>query len=484
MVSLAEELALLANPKPVDYDPEDLERGEPQDKASDDEAKGREHYVAVDKSTLRDDNIVVDGKRYKGFKTSRKDLYADSEEDNASEDEEELDDDEDEEEEEGERDLEDEEMASASDEDDEEEVEEELEAPEAVPENKRNKLQAILDTEKKVLASQLSTIAHTDAEKGAAIQQQMNVYESILDTRIKLQKGLAAANTFPLTPASAENVKTDETDVKIEKLKKSLYKLLDELTSIRVNMMDADGIKVDSIKISKKRTFEDAIDNATQLESKLTSYRDAVLTKWSRKVQAASGASALNQSKFSIQNQNAQLQVSTNLADMDRLVKRTRINRSNYVLLGEEKETSDKEDNKEKANYKKNKVDANLQERTEIFDDTDFYRILLKDLVDRRMADAGNSEGVKWTVVKPKIKKVVDTKASKGRKLRYHVQEKILNFDAPRQFVQWNDDQIDELFAGLFGQKIEVDEIEEEEKEEQREEGEEVEKFEDFRLFG
>ena len=247
-------------------------------------------------------------------------------------------------------------------------------------------------------------------------------------------------------------------------------------------MMEADGIKVDSIKISKKRTFEDAIDNATQLESKLTPYRDAVLTKWSRKVQAASGASALNQSKFSIQNQNAQLQVRTNLADMDRLVKRTRINRSNYVVLGEEKETSDKEESKEKANYKKNKVDANLQERTEIFDDTDFYRILLKDLVDRRMADAGNSEGVKWTVVKPKIKKVVDTKASKGRKLRYHVQEKILNFDAPRQFIQWNDDQIDELFAGLFGQKIEVDEIEEEEKKE--DEGEEVEKFEDFRLFG
>ena len=467
--------------KRLDYDPEDLERGEPQDKASDDEAKGREHYVSVDKSTLRDDNIVVDGKRYKGSKTSRKDLYADSEEDDVSEEES---DNEEDDEEEGESDVEDEdeEMAFSSNDDDEEEAEEDLEAPEVVPENKRNKLQAILDTEKKALASQLSTIAHTDAEKGAAIQKQMDVYESILDTRIKLQKGLAAANTFPLTPASAENVKTDESSTKIGKLKKSLYKLLDELTSIRVNMMEADGIKVDSIKISKKRTFEDAIDNATQLESKLTPYRDAVLTKWSRKVQAASGASALNQSKFSIQNQNGQLQVRTNLADMDRLVKRTRINRSNYVVLGEEKETSDKEESKEKANYKKNKVDANLQERTEIFDDTDFYRILLKDLVDRRMADAGNSEGVKWTVVKPKIKKVVDTKASKGRKLRYHVQEKILNFDAPRQFIQWNDDQIDELFAGLFGQKIEVDEIEEEEKKE--DEGEEVEKFEDFRLFG
>lgn len=378
---------------------------------------------------------------------------------------------------------EDEEMKSDSE--DEEEIEENLETPEEVSETKRNKLQAILDTEKKVLASQLSTIAHTDAEKGAAIQQQMTVYESILDTRIKLQKGLAAANTFPLTSESLDKIKTDESDAKIEKLKKSLYKLLDELTSIRVNMMKADGIKIDRIKISKKRTFENVVDNATQLENTLTPYRDAVLTKWSRKVQAASGASALNQSKFSIQNQNAQLQVSTNLADMDRLVKRTRINRSNYEVLGEEKENADKEkDSEEKANYKKNKVDANLQERTEIFDDTDFYRILLKDLVDRRMADAGTSEGVKWTVVKPKVKKVVDTKASKGRKLRYHVQEKILNFDAPRQFVQWNDDQIDELFAGLFGQKIEVDEIEDDKKEEQEEEEVESDKFEGFQLFG
>ncbi|KAF5099610.1 hypothetical protein D0Z03_000984 [Geotrichum reessii] len=445
-----------------------------------------EHYVAVEKSKLRDDSIVVDDKRYKGSKTSRKDLYADSEEEEESEDDNEENDknDSDEEEFDDEESMdEDEEMKSDSE--DEEEIEENLETPEEVSETKRNKLQAILDTEKKVLASQLSTIAHTDAEKGAAIQQQMTVYESILDTRIKLQKGLAAANTFPLTSESLDKIKTDESDAKIEKLKKSLYKLLDELTSIRVNMMKADGIKIDRIKISKKRTFENVVDNATQLENTLTPYRDAVLTKWSRKVQAASGASALNQSKFSIQNQNAQLQVSTNLADMDRLVKRTRINRSNYEVLGEEKENADKEkDSEEKANYKKNKVDANLQERTEIFDDTDFYRILLKDLVDRRMADAGTSEGVKWTVVKPKVKKVVDTKASKGRKLRYHVQEKILNFDAPRQFVQWNDDQIDELFAGLFGQKIEVDEIEDDKKEEQEEEEVESDKFEGFQLFG
>ena len=186
--------------KRLDYDPEDLERGEPQDKASDDEAKGREHYVSVDKSTLRDDNIVVDGKRYKGSKTSRKDLYADSEEDDVSEEES---DNEEDDEEEGESDVEDEdeEMAFSSNDDDEEEAEEDLEAPEVVPENKRNKLQAILDTEKKALASQLSTIAHTDAEKGAAIQKQMDVYESILRYPHQAAERSRGCQHFPPDPS-------------------------------------------------------------------------------------------------------------------------------------------------------------------------------------------------------------------------------------------------------------------------------------------
>lgn len=50
-----------------------------------------------------------------------------------------------------------------------------------------------------------------------------------------------------------------------------------------------------------------------------------------------------------------------------------------------------------------------------------------------------------------KIKKKVDTKASKGRKLRYTVHEKIQNFMAPIPGEIWHEEQTDELFASLFG---------------------------------
>lgn len=52
---------------------------------------------------------------------------------------------------------------------------------------------------------------------------------------------------------------------------------------------------------------------------------------------------------------------------------------------------------------------------------------------------------VRWTTAMrdAKKKKVVDTKASKGRKLRYQVQEKIQNFMAPMENNGWHEQQIE-----------------------------------------
>lgn len=57
-------------------------------------------------------------------------------------------------------------------------------------------------------------------------------------------------------------------------------------------------------------------------------------------------------------------------------------------------------------------------EDLEVFDDTDFYQQLLRDVID---AKGGNAGGVDWMASQrqKKSKKHVDTKASKGRKLRY-----------------------------------------------------------------
>ena len=52
----------------------------------------------------------------------------------------------------------------------------------------------------------------------------------------------------------------------------------------------------------------------------------------------------------------------------------------------------------------------------EVFDDTDFYQQLLRDVIDAR--SGGGSQDWIQAQKERKKKKVVDTKASKGRKIR------------------------------------------------------------------
>ena len=48
----------------------------------------------------------------------------------------------------------------------------------------------------------------------------------------------------------------------------------------------------------------------------------------------------------------------------------------------------------------------------------------------------------------------VDTKASKGRKVRYDIHSKLVNFMAPvYEAGSWKDEQRNELFGSLFGRK-------------------------------
>lgn len=51
------------------------------------------------------------------------------------------------------------------------------------------------------------------------------------------------------------------------------------------------------------------------------------------------------------------------------------------------------------------------------------------------------------------MRKKVDTKASKGRKMRYTVHEKLQNFMASEDRGMWGERQRDELFGGLLGRR-------------------------------
>lgn len=82
-----------------------------------------------------------------------------------------------------------------------------------------------------------------------------------------------------------------------------------------------------------------------------------------------------------------------------------------------------------------------------------------------------------------RVKKIVDTKASKGRKLRYHVHDKLQNFMAPVPVLRWERRRVDELFGSLLGMRTRIGE--EEEEEDSEDEKERIEMPDDgLRVFG
>ena len=185
------------------------------------------------------------------------------------------------------------------------------------------------------------------------------------------------------------------------------------------------------------------------------------LSKWSSKIQAVAPSVLLSSNRGTFSKGSQQLKsavqlIDETLADHEKLLARTQISREKKGRIGvPHEENADVLD----------AADPN------IFDDTDFYQKMLRDIIDSR----GDSNGGKdWTISQrqKKAKKRVDTKASKGRKLRfattlvykiflikrnrYEVHEKLQSFMVPVPVPgAWHDEQIDELFTSLLGKGFE-----------------------------
>jgi len=191
--------------------------------------------------------------------------------------------------------------------------------------------------------------------------------------------------------------------------------------------------------------FREATQAAVSVEHIFHPHLIQTLNKWSSKIQAVAPTVLLpsNRNAFSKSSQGlksaAQL-VDETLADHDKVLLRTRVYRGKGSRL--------KADQGDGVDGEEDQGDP------EVFDDTDFYHQLLRDVIDAR----GNGGNEDWMEIQKqkKAKKNVDTKASKGRKLRYEVHEKIQNFMVPVTTQgSWHEEQIDELFASLLGKGFE-----------------------------
>ncbi|MCJ1245338.1 rRNA-processing protein bfr2 [Trapelia coarctata] len=369
----------------------------------------------------------------------------------------------------------------------------------------RATLRKMMAEEQKTVLATISSAQNSDIAKGRAVQHQRRTFDALLNTRIRLQKALGAMNSLSALPPSSipPNAETSingppatnsgadtrptnppdlANDAAILAAETAALNLFNTLSSLRQSLPSHHSASIPTT-VTPSTPTSIIHTHLSTLDASARSNHRATLTKWAQKTHLVSSLPSSN--RFSAA---AATQPLTNVLDshlqagnLDRLVARTRVVRAAGAVQAQ---TGGKEK-------------AAAAEDVNVYDDADFYTLLLRELVDQKMANSSISSGpnpsaavgpggggidVRGLKREAKTRKNVDTKASKGRKMRYTVHEKLQNFMAREERGTWGERQVGELFGGLLRQKRAVLEEDAVISENESDEGSAAE--EGLRLFG
>jgi protein AATF/BFR2 len=402
--------------------------------SSEDESKradlAREHYAAVEKSKLRRDDLLSENPKYKGRVVSRKEVLSedDLEQEAHNEDDYESD------------------LVEYTDHDDEDNDEEGDDV------NLKEEYESVIKKDKELMKT-FSVRGKDDQRRGAQSRNLVKFGDSLLDLRIRFQKCLVYANSMPVSAVHSlyfgdEYQKTSEIKSEKEALRENCANLMKTLLDVQLNVIEQnsnvyapEGVSEETLMKAvsqcRKRKAGDGFEYfqiASTLEDRIISpFKKSCIEKWNKRVQLSG---SLGNKKFKAFNQELYAQIDQTIsADSDRLFARTRTPRAEYKSFG--------------------KKFIQISEG-EIFDDHDFYATLLKEFIERKTGDQEDyiNIGVQWAKLKElqsktKKKKEFARKATKGRKLKFDVHDKLANFMAPAEVETWEDYRIDELFSSL-----------------------------------
>jgi len=297
------------------------------------------------------------------------------------------------------------------------------------------------------LINHLQSSVKADIEKGKAVKKQLTTYDRILAVRIGIQKPLIATNKLVEINSQTEN--GAETDAGREQARiavKHLLEISSKIGALRSELMESiDGEPPRKRKKDQHETDEDpqndlenCLEQAEQLDKRLSPFLRTTVRKWSTKINSTT---ALNSKKFDAgsKQQNVMDQLDRTWSSNDernKLINRSRThkqgpNRSTLVVTN---------------------ANSDDDSRPQIFEDRDFYLSLLKEVVETATR---NQEETMMGMNDYRSQRThrgdADPKASKGRKIRYDVHEKLVSLMVPIQNELWTDEQKDELFGSLFG---------------------------------
>lgn len=334
------------------------------------------------------------------------------------------------------------------------------------------------------------TNIRTEIEKGNCVRNQLKLWESFLEMRIKLQKCVVISNQMPQYNTHKEfksdmdfMKKINETKTNLALIMENMLQLKDlllkqypetrNLNNVKKRKIDRNEVKSvnmdDSMDEETSSDIEDELENENQSsidkgieaieesipQKRLKSndynevlqkdhdlyreYRNSVIKKWNDKTWIAKGS--LNKGS----GQTTLKQIEFAMSDMNKLRKRTQRKRSEYNVVGKSLSNEDNDGRR-------------IQEYdVEIYDDDDFYHQLLRDLIEYKSSNVTDpiqlsKQWIQLQNMRKKMKKKIDTRATKGRRVRYNVHNKLVNFMAPITIYDtWTDNAKNELYNSLFG---------------------------------
>ncbi|KNA20446.1 hypothetical protein SOVF_052240 [Spinacia oleracea] len=284
-----------------------------------------------------------------------------------------------------------------------------------------------------------------DHVKGQAIKSQKALWDKALELRFLLQKPYFKSNKLPQEPIRSSFCEADEgvsaaysdliasSKEAIESLVHLQEALLDNNQSIGEAAEGGSSEEVEEMTVNEETEWL----HISQAQSRVAPFRNKAIDKWQRKADVHSGGAA-KKVKLLAFNQNISDQVATYMRDPSKMIKSMQLRREIVGVFG---------------NIAKQVGNANEEGNTEgdpeLLDDSEFYQQLLKEFFET--IDPSSSESAFYALkrLQTKKRKVVDRRASKSRKIRYHVHEKIVNFMAPEPIDL--PPMAPKLFENLFG---------------------------------
>lgn len=293
-----------------------------------------------------------------------------------------------------------------------------------------------------------------DLLKGQAIKSQKALCDKALEIRFLLQKAFSKSNKLPQEPVRSFFCEADDgVSAAYSDLITSSKKTIDSLLQLQEALVEnnpsiadvaEEGESQSSLKSADKSNKMDVEKEKewlqiSQMQSRVAAFRNKAVDKWQRKADVHSGAVA-KKAKLLAFNQNISNQVATCMRDPSKMIKSMQIRRDAAGVFGSVAPQA-----------AKTNEEGNAEGDPELLDDSDFYQQLLKEFFET--VDPKSSEPAFYALKRLQLKKrkVVDRRASKSRKIRYHVHEKIVNFMAPQPVNL--PPMAPKLFENLFGLK-------------------------------